>query len=187
MRSLLILVLGFVLIISCKKDQTRNTIISYIDAHNEHNTVEELSHYHQEILFELKDTWTKSGIEEMRSLSIWDSVLNSNLQLEDIKISGDSAFCKIIENNDWFSAVGINDLIHDPTVFVIEDNKIKKIIAYPSRETGTKVHEVIGSIMQWSQKHQDSTIYELIPNGAFVYSAEAAHTWLDLIERWKSQ
>ena len=186
MKNSLILLLAFSMIISCKKDKTQNTITSYISAHNEHNVSKELSYYHQEILFEIKDTWTKSGIEEMRTLSIWDSVLNSNLKLEEIKISGDSAYCKIIENNDWFSAVGINDLVHDPTVFVIEDNKIKRIIAYPSKETSAKVQNAIGSIIQWSQQNQDSTIYELIPNGQFVYSDEAAHKWLDLFNRWKS-
>ena len=122
----------------------------------------------------------------MRTLEIWDSTLNSNLRLEALQVSGDSAYCRIIENNDWFLAVGIEDLVHDPAVFVIEDNRIKKIIGYPSEITGKKIEQVIGSIMQWSQQTQDSTIYELIPNGQFLYSADAAQKWLNLFERWES-
>lgn len=186
MKNFAILILGFLLILSCNKDETQDTITAYLDAHNKHNVSKALTFYHQDIVFELKNTWTKNGVEEMKTLELWDSTLNSNLKLESLKISGDSVYCKIIENNDWFTAVGIENLVHDPVIFLVEDNKIKNTIAFPDDKTGKKIEQVIGSIFQWSQKAQDSTIYELIPNGQFTYSPEAARKWLDLIKKWKS-
>ena len=186
MKKYFILFLGLGLTFSCSKNSNQKTVSAYISAHNAHNVEKALSFYDSSIVFELKNTWTKSGVEAMKSLEVWDSTLNSNLKLESVKVSADTVFCRIIENNDWFSAVEIQDLVHDPTVFIVKNGKIEKIIAYPSQETGKKIHQAIGSIMQWSQQSQDSTIYELIPNGQFVYSAEAAQKWTDLFSRWKS-
>lgn len=186
MKNYVILFLGLLVTSSCNKDESKNTITAYLDAHNKHNVSKALTFYNQNIVFELKNTWTKNGLEEMKALEMWDSTLNSNLKLESAKISGDSVYCRIIENNDWFAAIGIENLVHDPTIFVVEDNKIKKIIAYPSEETGEKIRQTIGSIMQWSQQTQDSTIYELIQNGQFVYSSVTAQKWMNLFEKWKS-
>ncbi len=178
----------FILLVSysCSKNKDQQVIKSYLAAHNDHNIQQELSFYDENIEFELKGVWTKSGLSEMRSLADWDVALNSNLSLKSIQSSADSLFCTIVENNDWFRAVGINDLVHDPVVFVVENEKIVKIIAYPSVETGQEVEAAVGRLFQWSQQNQDSTINKLIQNGQFIYSTEAAEMWLDLFERMKS-
>ncbi len=187
MRKHIIIILGFLIFTSCSKDEAQETVKAYFEAHNNHDVEKELSYYHQDIVFELKNTWTKKGVQEMKSLAVWDSTTNSNLKLESFQIKGDSVLCKVIENNIWFSEVGIKDLVHNPTIFIIKDNKIKKIIAVPSEETGKKIHQAIGSIMQWSKKKGDSTIYELLPNGQFIYSSESALKWITLFEKWKSE
>lgn len=186
MRKYIILILVFVIFISCSIDESQETVKAYIEAHNNHDVENELSYYNQDIVFELKNTWTKKGVEEMKSLAVWDSTINSNLKLESMESRGDSVFCKITENNDWFKNVGIYDLLHDPTIIIVENNKIKKIIGYPSEETGRKIQKSIGEIIQWSQQKKDSTIYRLIPNGQFIYSSEAAIEWIELFKKWKS-
>jgi len=173
-------------IISCSKEKTQEVVKSYITAHNAHDIENALTFYEENIAIELKGVWIKKGLSEMRSLEEWDAVLNSNLKLESITSKEDTVFCRIVENNDWFGAMDITDLVHDPTVLVVKNGKIEKIIAYPSEKTGKEIGAAIGALYQWSQKVQDSTINDLIQNGQFVYSAKAAEKWLDLFDRWKA-
>ncbi len=122
----------------------------------------------------------------MQFLEEWDATLNSNLKLESMTSKGDTVFCRVVENNDWFRAIDITDLVHDPSVFVVNNGKIKKIIVYPSEKSRKEIEAAIGELYQWSQKVQDSTINDLLQNGQFVYSAKAAEKWHDLFNRWKA-
>ena len=187
MKNQFYIFISVLIFTSCTHDEAHETVKAYIEAHNKHDVKKELSFYHQDIVFELKNTWTKQGVEEMESLALWDSTINSNLKLESYHIKGDSVLCKIIENNDWFSEVNIKDLVHDPTIFIVENGKIKKLVAFPSEETGKKIQQAIGSIMQWSQEKNDSTIHKLIHNGQFIYSSDSALKWMILFKKWKTE
>jgi len=170
-------------ILSCSKNNLR-LVKTLEDLHNSHDIDGVMSLYHDSITFELVGIWVKSGKEEIRELEEWDSALNSNLKFQTFEIKGDSVFCKVIEKNDWFKAVGIEKIIHDPTVFIIEKGSIKKIIAYPSEKIGKEIGAIIGSIYAWSNKTGDSTIFELIKDEEFIYSEDTAKKWLELLNKW---
>ena len=172
-------------IFGCTNKQATELIKSYEQAHNAHDIDKSLSFFHQEIIFELKGVWTKSGKEAIRSLEEWDAALNSHLKFEFIRFNGDSVFCKIIESNDWFRAIDMETLTHEPTVFIIKNDLIHKILAFPSEKDGMKIQAAIGSVYQWSSDVQDSTIYELIQGPEFIYSEAAAKKWLKILARWK--
>ena len=186
MKKIILFIFSLTLVISCSKDKPQKTVVSYIAAHNAHDIGKAITFYEEDIIFELKGVWTKKGISEMQSLEEWDAALNSNLKLESITSREDTVFCRVVENNDWFGAVGITNLVHDPAVFVINNGKIKKIIGYPSEKTGKEIEAAIGALYQWSQETQDSTINDLIQNGQFLYSTQAAEQWLDLFKRRKA-
>lgn len=187
MKKLFLLLLIPFVLFSCSNNNSQETVKSYISAHNEHNIEKALTFCDDQIEFELIGVWARKGIEDMRALESWDAALNSHLKLESVYSKGDSVFCRIIENNDWFRAVEIKDLINDPVVFIVANNKIIKIIGYPSNETGMQIEAAIGNLFQWAEQTNDSTIYSLIQNGQFVYSTQAAEKWLELFSRWKSE
>ena len=185
MRSIYIVLLCL-LVLGCTKDNREEILKSYMEAHNSHDIEQALSYVDENIVFDLKGVWVKEGKAAMKTLEKWDSTLNSNLRLEAVSINADTLFCKVVENNDWFRSIGINDLVHDPVAFIIEEDKIRNIIAYPSQETGKKIEAAVGSLYQWSAQVQDSTIHELIIDGQFIYSSEAARKWLELFEKRNS-
>ncbi len=186
MKNNILFIFSLLVFISCSSKKPQEVIKSYISAHNNHDIEKALTFYDENIAFELKGIWTKKGVSEMQFLEEWDATLNSNLKLESMTSKGDTVFCRVVENNDWFRAIDNTDIVHDPTVFIVNNGKIKKIIAYPSEKTGKEIEAAIGELYQWSQKAQDSTINDLIQNGQFVYSAEAAKKWLELFKRWKA-
>ncbi|MEN8797666.1 MAG: hypothetical protein ABF293_00365, partial [Flavobacteriaceae bacterium] len=158
------------------------TVKDYISIHNAHDIEGSLKYFNPDAVFELKGVWTKQGLADIGGLEEFDAVMNSHLEIKNIRASADTVYCKIVENNNWFSTLGINDLVHDPVIFVIGDNKIKHIIAYPDQETSQAIEAAIGRIFEWSQKNGDSTIFRLLPNGEFQYSTEAGVQWKALFE-----
>ncbi len=183
MTKCILLIFSLLVIISCSKEKDQEVVRSYISAHNNHDIKKVISYLDENIVFELKGVWIKNGLSEMQDLEEWDATLNSNLKLENISSKKDSVFCRIVENSDWFRAVGILDLVHDPVIFIINNGKIKNIIGYPSEKIGKEIGTAIGKLYQWSEKTQDSTINELIRNGQFEYSAITAKKWLVLFKR----
>lgn len=174
-----------ILLISCNENKKNDLIQSYFEAHNAHEIENSLGYFNEDAVFELKGVWTKKGLNDIRGLEEFDAAMNSHLELIEARQSGDTVYCRIVENNDWFSSVGITRLVHDPTIFVLDGRKIKHIIAYPDQETGEKIEAAIGQIFQWSQQTGDSAVYKLLPEGEFIYSTEAATQWKALFERMK--
>jgi hypothetical protein len=160
-------------------------IKAYEKLHNSHDIEGTMLLYHERIEFELAGVWLKSGKEDIRELAEWDAALNSSLRFEAIEVKGDSVFCKVIEENDWFKGVGIDQIIHDPTIFIVADGQIRKIIARPSEGVGAEIGIKLGSIYSWSKQTGDTAINELIIDGEFIYSGEAAKKWLVLLSNWK--
>ncbi len=171
------------LLLACATNNNIEVVRSYIDTHNSHDIDKSLVYYHDDAVFELKGVWIKEGKAEMRGLEEFDAEMNSHLAVGDIRQSADTIYCRIVENNDWFTALGITNLVHDPVVFVIRDQKIKHIIGYPDEESGKEIEAAFGRVFEWSQKTGDSTVYELLPQGEFVYSTEAGRKWKALFER----
>ena len=173
--------------VSLSAQKTPKVLKKYLDAHNAHNVEKVMSFYSDDISFDLIGVWKKSGTDEIRELAEWDAALKSTLAISDVMLKGDSVYCKIKEKNEWFKAIGVEELVHDPVIFIIQDKKIHGIIAYASPEVGMKVGETIGRLGDWSAANGDRTLQELLPGGEFKYSAEAARKWMLLFERWKKE
>lgn len=173
------------LVVSCSTSP-ESVIVAYEREHNSHDVNGALAFFDDDITFESKGVWIKEGKDEMRMLEEWDSTLNSNLKFTHIRENADSVYCAVVESNDWFRAIGIDNIRHDPVILVLDDSKIEKIIAIPSIESGEVIQSAIKEITDWSAANGDSTIFSLIKNGQFVYSKEHAKTWLALLENWNA-
>ena len=184
-KTFLKITLILLLFIFCSCSPNNESIVkNYIIDHNLHNVEKSLSYYSDDITFELVGTWIKSGKKEIKSLEEWDSAVNSNLKLNLFKTSGDTLLYTVKEKNDWFSAIGIEQINYDSVLFIIENGKINKIIAIPLPEINIKIGKAMNSIMNWAAQTKTS-LTDLIPNGKFIYSKESAKKWLSLLKRWQ--
>lgn len=184
MKRFLAILLGFI-VASCSQKGI-NDLREYEIAHNTHNVQRSLSFYDDSISFEIKDVWSKKGLKEIRELELWDSTLNSRLNIEIMYHKRDSFWCRVREENDWFKAAGIEYLIHEPATFVVRKGKIHSIQATSTQEANQKIGQAISSLFDWSQSNGDSTIYRLVSGNGFIYSPEAALQWIQLFEKAKS-
>ena len=175
---------GIFLLLSSCATSPESVIVGYEREHNAHDVEGALSFFDNHITFELQGIWVKEGKEEIRKLEEWDSTLNSNLRFLPIRESADTVFCRVVERNDWFAAISMESLVHEPVILIMDDNKIGKIIAVPSIESGEFIQSAMKEIYAWSETVGDSTVATLVQNGQFVYSKENAKTWIALLNKW---
>ena len=57
-----------------------------------------------------------------------------DIKFETFEVRGDSVYFKVTEKNDWLKSIGIEQLVHDLTIFIVSKGHIKKIITNPSEE-----------------------------------------------------
>ena len=180
------LILPVIFIISCfpKPD---DVLTKYIDAHNRHDIKNEINYYSNDITFEAVDVWIKKGKNEMRNLAEYDSVLNSELRIADVRVNGDTIHCKLIEKNDWFKTINIDSLIHDPVMIVIKNNLINYIRAELSAGSYNILSGRLDSLIRWMTVEKPDELQTLIPNGEFLYSTVSAKKWLNILKEWKEK
>jgi hypothetical protein len=186
MNKHLIIILITSFLFSCYSNN-ESLLKQYVIAHNSHNINKSLEIYSEDISFELVGTWIKQGKDEIKKLEEWDAAVNSQLQFNALRESGDTLFCNGIEINDWFTAIGIEKITYDSIIFIFEEQLIKKIIAKPSSEINQKIGRAMGSIIDYTSKTNNNILSELIPNGEFVYSKENAEKWINLLEMWQKK
>lgn len=68
---------------------------------------------------------------------------------------------------------------------VFSHGLIKEFKAEGSEESLEAFQEAWPAIFQWLSKERPKEMNELMPNGAFVYSAESAIGWLSLLNEWQ--
>ncbi len=173
----------FTITLACT-ERNEDILTEYLATHNSHNVQQSLSYYSDDISFELVGTWIKKGKEEIKNLEEWDAAVNSFLEVNIVRINKDTLFCSGNERNDWFIAVGIDEIVYEEIIFIIKDGLIYKVVAKPSSETGKKIGSAMNSIMEWASKTDNNPLSELLPNGEFTYSKETAEKWLIVLDKW---
>lgn len=177
--------LAVVILVGCTTSPEQ-VVKSYEYAHNVHDVESALDLMSDDITFALGDVWTRNGKDNMSQIEKWDSVLNSRLAFNIMVTRGDSVFCRVTEQNDWFKKAGVDKIEYSPVVVIAHQGLIHKFIATPPTDVGQHIEEVMRSLYTWSTETNDSTLHHLLPDGKFIYSAESASRWLDLLDRWNA-
>ena len=181
-----LLFLWCIIILGCESKHEKQ-VKTYEQVHNRHDVDKVMSLYSNDISFEIVGTWVKSGKGQVHGLAEWDSVTNSSMLISDIVVHADTASFKLKEGNDWFRLVGIEFMYYERCRMVFKNGLIEKIKAEVSDESIEAFQEIWPSVIQWLTEERNKEIYELMPNGEFVYNAENATKWLSLLNEWQEK
>jgi len=174
------------MLMSACSTSPESVILAYEREHNAHDVESALSFLTDDIIFDFQGVWVKRGKDALRELEEWDAALNSNLKVTLVRESQDSTYCSVVESNDWFRAIGLEQITHDPVIFITREGKISKIIAAPSMESGPLIMAAMKDISDWSSVVGDTSLSFLIKDGEFLYSKETAARWLVLFQKWNA-
>jgi hypothetical protein len=180
-----ILAVACVFLMSCASDLTER-VRQYQDTYNTHDNEKLMSLYADDITFEIVGVWIKQGKPAVRELAEWDKATNLRMTISDISVSGDTATFKLVEENDWWTLANIGKVCYEPCVMVFRNGLISELRATMCQESLDAYARMWPSIIAWAKKHRHETLKELLPGGEFIYGAEAAHKWLDLLREWRA-
>jgi hypothetical protein len=140
----------------------------------------------EDVRFVMPGVWTKNGIDEVRALVEWDSMLMSRLEPLGMEALGDRVKGRMVEQNDRFRGMGIEEIRYQRVTFAALGNRIREIEAQLEAESISSTQAALGRMMDWASKVQPETLAKLLPGGEFIYGAEQARAWLRLIGEWRT-
>ncbi len=177
-----------VLIVSgCSKEKSPEEIVrAYIDAQNSHDIDKKLKYFDEETAFITQGSeMNMMGPEDIRRMSQYDSVLNTVLTIDNLRVDGTTIICKITEHNRWLDAAGLPPLQYDSTLFYVIGDKIRKVVSFPDSASLEGMTDVLNKFIPWLAEKYPYETTVMIPNGQFEYSAENAEKLLAYLREWR--
>jgi hypothetical protein len=174
--------------VSCTHSQyPQEVVIAYRDAVNSHLTDSVMSFYTSDAVFEIPALNTfLQGTEELRGLTCYDSVLHSHLEIDSIRVYGDTAFCSVLETNDWLTAAGVGSAYFPNVTFILENRRISFINAALSDSSGQQLKTVLSSFLPWVHVKYSTEFAGVAPNGQFLYNAKSAQMMVAFLKEWRA-
>jgi len=176
------------LVSGCSKEMTPEGIVrAYIKAQNSHNIDEKMKYFDEETAFIMQGSEMRlRGEEEIRSMSQYDSVLHTELIIENLQVDGNTVICEITERNLWLEAAGLPPLHYDSTLFYIIGDRIRKIVSFPSDSSIQGMMDVLNKFIPWLASTYPYETMDMMPGGEFEYSAENAERIIALLNEWRN-
>jgi len=163
-------------------------VVSYQQAHNDHDIDKVMSMYADDITFEVVGMFTKTGQDQVRGIAEWDLATNSKMIISDIQITGNTATFKLKEGNDWFRLVGVEYMYYNPCSMVFKDGLIKEFSAQVTDKSKDAFVKTWPPVYNWLMEDKKEELSKLTTaEGAFIYNLENAKIWLSLLEEWNDQ
>jgi hypothetical protein len=182
-------VLLFCILTTCtKKTDPKEQMVKFLENHNEHNIDRTMDYYTDDAIFVVQGQPPLKGKSAIHRVEVWDSAINSRLQVQDIQVRGDTVIIgKIIERNRWFIAAGILEVEYKPGTFVVfSGKKIKEF--RPAQLTDRSAQEISAmfqSFMTWAKKERPDELAQIMADKSFNYDPSKAEDWINLIRDWR--
>lgn len=164
----------------------KQIVIQYKDALNSHSIDSLMNFYSDDITFTIpKVDMYLTGKEALRGVAAYDSVLNTNLQIGDVRQAGDTVFCTFRETNDWMAAAGISSAYYPHVLFIVEERKIKFIEADMADSSAQNFKDVLGAFVPWAQREHPEEFARMTEGGKFQFNGKNGETMVRLLKEWR--
>lgn len=172
------------MVLACTPDLSQ-LVRAYVEVYNNHDVEKIMSFYADDIRFENVGVWLKTGKQEVRKITEWDTATHIVMKVSNITVQGDTVTFSLLETNDWLKLAGIGEALYEPSRIVFRDGKIAVIQAKLTEESLDRWLPKWNAILAWAKEHRPDRLAEVMPEGAFVFGADYAHKWLELLEEWR--
>jgi len=171
----------------CSTSLTPEYIVQkYREALNSHNVDSLMNYYADGIVFEVPSMRMKlSGKPALRGLAEYDSVLNTDMVLTNIRVKGNTVICDITETNEWMDAAGMTSAHYPEAIFVVINGKISHIKAEISDSSAANFDKVLSEFVPWVNENYPESMAGMMPEGNFVFNAKNGETVVRLLRQWR--
>jgi len=176
--------------VSCDQDVGPEEVFrEYLDAVNQNDVSRALAVQTRDAEFVIPGQTPVRGIDGIRSLLQWDSVLQSQVRFGVVERIGDTLIAGPgSERSLWFEGIGLDSLAYEEGTRVVFEGRLIKGI-YPAAlipESAAAFELRFGEFMAWATQNAPDELDQLMPGGFFEYSSAAAEGWLTLLRRYEA-
>lgn len=174
-----------ILLISCAPDLAER-VKAYETTYNTHDVEKLMSFYADDVIFEIVGVWVRQGKQVVRDLAEWDKATNMRMTISNISVCGDTVTCKLVETNDWWKLAGMGEVHYEPCFMIFRKGLISEMRAKMVGSSVEAYRKVWPALYEWASENRGKELAELLPDGEFIYGAEPARKWLDLLREWRA-
>jgi len=153
--------------------------------HNDQQVEEFVSCFADTATFSISGGWSATGLAEIRGVAEWDAAINSRLQFSNVTVRGDTVFCRLREDNDWFRQMSLQSIIYDSVWVVIQNNKVVRVEALQRSTNLSRANRLFNDFLQWASRSRSGLLVHLMHGASFVFTKETAGSWLALLAEWR--
>lgn len=183
-----LLLLSAILVVGCQPGPDRDEVFrGYVDAVNRKDLDAALGFHTPDAVFLIPGQDTIAGLDAMRRLLQWDSVLESSLRFGPSAERGDTLFVEGgSERSLWFAGIGIDSILYGPGIRVVfEEDLIAGIFPSALRPaSGQEFERKLTDFLGWASTNAANELETLLPQGRFRYDGAAAASWLPVFDRY---
>jgi len=170
------------------KSSPQKVVEDYVSSYNSHQVDKIITLYADSVTFEVIGfNINIRGREAVRSIVEYDSALNTIMTLSNIRVSDDTVFCSLSEQNDWVDAAEIPAAFYPRTMFIVEDNKISQIHAEIADSSLENFERVLDYFVFWGNDKYPEKMKTMAPEGDFIYNAENGAMVVEMLREWKAE
>jgi hypothetical protein len=168
---------------ACSKQDRIGLVRTFEASYNNHEIEKVMALLAEGSVLE-KDARKFEGLEKIRDLALYDSVMNARWAFADLEDRGDSVVFRAVERSEWLRLIGIDEYRYDTCVVTFEGSLIKSIKLVSSPYTARSLGIALQSIADWASDDRLIQLNDLLASG-FTY--ETAQGWLDILGAWREE
>ncbi len=166
----------------------RERLEQYLAAHNSHDVTRSLSFFSQNAVVEIAGQRRLEGRSAIRNIEEWDAALNGEMHIDSLTVAGDTLVAgSVTERSDWFRLLGIPEVTYEPgTRFIFSQGRIVRVVPAPySAGSEFEIARKLPPFVRWAAARHPDRLKAIMPDGKFLYTGQAAQTWLSLLREWR--
>ncbi|UCD93831.1 MAG: nuclear transport factor 2 family protein [Candidatus Zixiibacteriota bacterium] len=170
-------------ITACSKQDRIGLVKTFEAAYNNHDVEDALALLAEGTVLE-KDIRKFNGLDKIRALARYDSVMNARWTFADLQQKGDSVVFRAVERSEWFRLIGVDEYRYDTCIMTFEGERIKSIRLVSSPITARILGMGLQSVADWASDERLVQLNDLLSSG---FTQESAQGWLDILSAWREE
>ncbi len=183
-----ILLMGLLLfttaiLLSCSSD-SKSMVKKYVKLHNLNNVEEMLNYISEDAEYRIGGNLIKDDKKGIREILEFDSVVNSQITIQEMETSDDKTTCLVTETSDYYRLLDI-EKIRKKIRFTLSDTGFTAIEVVRNKDDLNILMENFNKFSEWANQNRKDQFGELLYQGEFLYGERGAESWLALLKQWR--
>ena len=168
---------------SCSQTNLGDIVREHIKAVNNDDVNKNLTFFTDDIVFEIFDDAKLSGKGQLKGLLESDVVNKARLTIIDIKVEGNSVIVKLIEKNEGYRLLGVEE---PPfmAIYKFRGRLLEKVKLEGTPESTKLWDGKFKPFAEWASKEHPQEFSKEEKGG---YTAENARLFLSLLQEWRDK